>query len=171
MYTIPMTTLFIMCGVGFSGKSTLAKEIAKRTGAILMSQDEEFFQKQKELNLNEDNDDDWDMVVNICKEEIRKLLVQGKSVVFDHTNLTFGEREKLREIATSTGAKAIVIFLNTPEEVQVQRQQQNLTTANRHQVKQEYLEEAKRELEIPQPIENTLVVTPDTNIDNFLSDL
>lgn len=47
-----MPTLYIMCGVGFSGKSTLAKKIAEHTGAMLVSQDALYFEKEKELNLD-----------------------------------------------------------------------------------------------------------------------
>jgi len=40
-------TLYIMCGVGFAGKSTLAKKIAEYTGATLVSQDAMYFEKEE----------------------------------------------------------------------------------------------------------------------------
>ncbi len=47
-----MPKLYIMSGVGFSGKSTLAKKIAEYTGATLVSQDGLFFEKEKEWKID-----------------------------------------------------------------------------------------------------------------------
>lgn len=48
-----MSKLYIMSGVGFSGKSTLAKKIADHTDAALVSQDGLFFEKEKELGIDQ----------------------------------------------------------------------------------------------------------------------
>src|SRR3990167_7901222 len=63
--------LYIMCGVGFSGKSTLAKQIAEHTGAVLVSQDALFFEKEKELNLDQDSDEKWRMILAVWFVEIK----------------------------------------------------------------------------------------------------
>ena len=55
-----------MCGVGFAGKSTLAKNIAEHFNIPLVSQDGLFFEKEKEFNLNEDDDEQWQMLLNMC---------------------------------------------------------------------------------------------------------
>lgn len=166
-----MPTLYIMCGVGFSGKSTLAKKISEHTGAVLISQDGMFFELEKKLNLNLDNDDQWRMLLDVCKEKILENLKQGKSVVFDNTNTRFEHREELRELTKSIDVKTKVVFLNTPIEIQKQRQQKNKENGERHDVKQEYLDQAIAELEIPTESENVLVFKPNTNMKEFLSAL
>lgn len=163
--------LYIMCGVGFSGKSTLAKKIAEHTGAVLVSQDALFFEKEKELNLDQDSDEQWRMLLDICLERIKENLSAGKSVVFDNTNTKFEHREELRRLARSVGAETKVIFLDTPIEIQKERQNKNLETGERHTVKQEYLDQAIAELEVPNENENVLVFKPDTDIDEFLKNL
>ena len=164
-----MTTLFIMCGVGFSGKSMLAKKIAEHTGAVLVSQDALFFEKEKELNLDQDSDEQWRMLLDMCLERIRENLNAGRSVVFDNTNTKFEHREELRQVAESVGADTKVIFLDTPIEVQKERRNKNLETSERHDVKQEYLDQAIQELEVPTEKENVLVFKPDTDMEEFLN--
>lgn len=163
--------LYIMCGVGFSGKSTLAKQIAEHTGAELVSQDALFFEKEKELNLDQDSDEQWRMLLDMCLERIKQNLEAGRSVVFDNTNTKFEHREELRQIAQSVGAPAKVIFLDTPIEVQKERQIKNQETMERHDVKQEYLDQAIQELEVPGANENTFIFKPDTDINQFLKNL
>ena len=160
-----------MCGVGFSGKSTLAKKIVEHTGAVLVSQDALFFEKEKELNLDQDSDEQWKILLDMCLEIIKENLNAGKSVVFDNTNTKFEHREELRELAKSVGAKIEVIFLDTPIKIQKERQNKNLETRERHDVSQEYLDQAIVELEIPSEKENVLIFKQDTDLNDFLKNI
>ena len=160
-----------MCGVGFAGKSTLAKNIAKHFNIPLVSQDGLFFEKEKELNLNEDDDEQWQMLLDMCKQRIKEFLAASKSVVFDNVNLKRDHRDELRVIAREVGGKAVVIYLDTPEETLNKRQDRNKVTRERHDVKQEYLDDAKRQLEIPSEDEDVYIFTPETSLDTFLSKL
>lgn len=160
-----------MCGVGFSGKSTLAKKIVEYTGAILISQDETFFKNEKELNLDPDSDIDWKKILNICRDNIRTSLKNGDSVVFDDTSHKLRLREKLRVIANECGAETRVIFLDTPMEIQKERQEKNKITKERHDVKDEYLNLAIAELEVPTEDEHVFIYKPNANTDEFLKSL
>ena len=157
-----------MCGVGFSGKSTLAKKIAEYTGAVLVSQDALFFEKEKELELDQDSDEQWRMLLEMCLEKIKENLREGRSVVFDNTNTKFEHREELRQVAKSVEAETKVIFLDTPIKIQEERRNKNLEIEERHHVKQEYLDQAIQELEVPTEKENVLVFKPDTDLKEFL---
>lgn len=163
--------LYIMCGVGFSGKSTLAKKIAGHTRAVLVSQDGMYFEKKDELGVDQDDDGQWRMLLDMCLKRILENLSQGRSVVFDNTNTKFEHREELRRLAGRVGAETKVVFLDTPIEVQKERQERNKLTQERHDVKQEYLDQAIKELEIPTETENVLVFKPDTDLDFFLAKL
>jgi len=160
-----------MCGVGFSGKSTLSKKIAEYTGSVLVSQDGMYFEKKDELNIDQDDDNQWQMLSGFCHERILENLKLGKSVVFDDVALRFEHREKLRELARSVGANTKVIFLDTPIEIQKERQMRNLITKERHDVEQRYLDQAIAELEIPTENENVFVFRPDTDLNKFLAEL
>ena len=166
-----MPTLYIMVGVGFAGKSTLAKNISEYFKIPLVSQDALFFEKEKELNLDEDDDAQWQMLLNMCKQRIKELLSSGKSVVFDNVNLKKEHRDELREIAKEAISNAIIIYLDTPEEILNKRQDRNKVTRERHHVKQEYLDDAKAQLEIPTDDEGTYKFTPTTDLETFLKTL
>ena len=166
-----MSILYIMCGVGFSGKSTLAKKISEIKHAELVSQDGMFFENEKELNLDLNDGAQWRMLLDMCKKKIYENLEAGKSVVFDNTNTRFEHREELREFVKPLVVKTKVVFLDTPLEVQKERQRNNLVTKERHDVKQEYLDEARKELEVPGENENTVIYKPGENMDNFVRSL
>jgi predicted kinase len=160
-----------MCGVGFAGKSTLAKKIAEHLNIPLVSQDALFFEKKNELNLKDSDDNQWQMLLDMCKQKIRELLIEGKSVVFDNVNLKRQHRDELKELARAAGAGAVVIYLDTPEEILNKRQERNFATNERHNVKQEYLDDAKIQLEIPSTDENVLSYKPEMTIDDFIKKL
>lgn len=166
-----MPILYIMCGVGFSGRSTLAKEIAKHTGAVLVSQDLMYFEKKEELNIDEDDDNQWRMLLDMCKERILENLMKGNSVVFDNVSTRFEHREELRQLAKTANTESRVVFLDTPIEMQKERQEKNRQTGVRHDVKQEYLDQAIKELEVPTEAEHTLIFKPETDLNSFLSAL
>jgi predicted kinase len=164
-------TLYIMCGLGFSGKSTLAKKISEYKNIPLVSQDAIYFEKEKELDPTLSSDEEWKLIWNIAIERIVKNLKEGRSVVYDSTNTRREHRDRFRKIASENGAKAIVIFLKTPDEVLLARQMKNKETEERHDVKQEYLDQARAEMEIPQPDENVFVFTPETDLVEWLGRL
>lgn len=166
-----MPMLYIMCGVGFSGKSTLAKQIAEHFHIPLVSQDGLYLEKKDELKIDQDDDEQWRMLLDMCQERIKTHLAQGTSVVFDNVNLRREHRDELRVLAKAAGATTAVIFLDTPEAVLSARQEANKTSGEHHDVKQEYLDAAKRELEVPTDDENVFIFTPETNLAEFLSRL
>lgn len=164
-------TLYIMCGVGFSGKSTLSKKIAEYKNAVLVSQDDIYFEKERELNLSEDSDKDWKQVLSIAKSKIKYNLTNGRSVVFDHTNLRRSFRDKLRSMAKGLNAEFVTIYLDTPLNLQIERRLKNQETWGRHDVKQRHLDYAHTTLEIPKKDENVLVFTPEKDLNSWLSNL
>lgn len=160
-----------MCGVGFSGKSALSKKIAEYTGATLISQDGIYFEMEKETGISQDSDNDWEIVLGVSKERIVENLKKGNSVVFDNVNIRIEDRDVLRQLASSAEAVSKVIYLDTPLHIQKERQLKNIETKERHDVKQEYLDESIRELDVPTANEDILIFYPDTDLDLFLKQL
>jgi predicted kinase len=163
--------LYILCGVAFAGKSTLSKIIAEQKNATLVSQDALWFEKEKQWHLDEDNDKDWDRVHQVAKQIIEEKLAKGNSVVFDDINLTFQDRDQLRKMAVRHKATAVVVYLDTPRQVQLQRAARNVTTRERHQVKQVHVDWALKRLEVPREDENVFPFKPTANVKSWLSQL
>ncbi len=160
-----------MCGLGFSGKSTLAKRIAEYKNAVLVSQDAIYFEKEKELDPNLSDKEEWELIRNVAFEKIYANLKEGKSVVYDDTNTRREHRDALRKIASENDAHTVTIFLDTPDDILIERQMKNKETNERHDVEQKYLDQARDELEVPQSDENVFIFTPETNLENWLNNL
>ena len=160
-----------MCGVGFAGKSTLAKKIAEYTGATLVSQDAMYFEKEEELKLDPDSDEQWRMILDMSQNRIREELSKGNSVVFDDTSLQVSHRDELRNIAQEIGAETKVVFLDTPIEIQKERQAQNKITSERHDVEQHHLDKAIEDLQPPTADEHVIVVKPGYDFSEIIPQL
>src|SRR5258708_1710604 len=112
-----MATLIVICGLSFSGKSTLASAITARfgygeidvdtVGATLYGLDIHD-ERLKEL--------DWDRVYEEADEIIERRLKSGATVIDASRNFTKKERELAQQVAKRAGAHFVTIFVDTPEE-------------------------------------------------------
>lgn len=166
-----MKTLYIMCGLGFSGKSTLAKAMGQHLNVPVVSQDEIFFKKKAELSSIKEDQEFWRVLLDMGEDELRQLLRQGQSVIFDSVNLSRNIRDELRALAKEAGAEAVVVYLDTPEYLLDERQAKNKVTKERHDVDQKDLDKAKKDLEPPTEDENVHVFRPDSDLQIFLGQL
>jgi predicted kinase len=169
--TLVMKKLYIMCGLAFSGKSTLAKKIAEEKRALLVSQDQFWFEREEEMNLDLDSDDDWEKILRLSRAEVRRLLAEENSVVYDDISLKYSDRELLRNLANEYGAEAILVYLDTPREIQLERRRKNLETKKRHDIPDHILEWGDGQLEIPQETERPVVFRPDSDVASWLKEL
>lgn len=165
-----MTNLYIMCGLAFSGKSTLARKIAEHTGSRLIAFDKLWVEKEKEHPITK-GDEGWRFIRKVAQEEIAKALREGISVVYDDNNVRFEHREEIREIGRSLGADPIVVYLNTPMDLIKERERVNKTTGERHEVEPENFQTVVEQLEVPTPNEHALEFTPETDVNEFLKKL
>lgn len=159
-----------MTGRAFSGKSTLARLIAEHKGAVLVSQDE-LLSKNEDKFKNIDESKRWHQVLKMAEEKIVQLLESGQSVVFDNVNTQRKHRDDLRDLVSHTGAHVVVVYLNTPDEILEQRQNENKITNQRHDVSQRHIDDLKRRFEAPSDDENFFEFTPETDFDKWLNDL
>ena len=71
-----MKKIYIMCGLAFSGKSTLARKIAERTGNTLIAFDKVWVQKDKEKSVPK-NEEGWRYILDGWLNEYAGRLYQG----------------------------------------------------------------------------------------------
>lgn len=162
-----MPTLYIMCGQAFSGKSTLAKQIAHYTNGALISQDAIWFDKEKEATQS-GTQPDYHEVLEISKQRIRQALQQGQSAVFDNTNAGFNHREEFRQIAHECNADAIVVYLNTSTEELKKRQAQNKLTKERHDPDEEEIQKVRDRFEVPTAAEHVVEFLPNEDVSDWI---
>ena len=159
-----------MCGLAFSGKSTLARKIADRTGSKLIAFDKLWVEKEKEQLVTK-GAQGWRFIRKVAQEEIANTLKGGQSVVYDDNNIRFEHREEIRQIARNLRMNSVVIYLNTPMELIRKREQINKTTGERHDVEPENFQTVLEQLEAPTANEEVIEFTPTTDIEKFINEL
>ena len=164
-----MPTLYIMCGLAFSGKSTLARKIAEHTGSKIIAFDKLWVEKAKEQPVPQ-GAEGWKFIREVGQNEVEEALKGGASVVYDDNNVRFEHRGELREVARRFKARAIVVYLNTPLEIIRERVAINKTTGQRHEVEPKNFNTVLEQLQIPTDQENVMQFTPEMNLDEWVQE-
>ena len=127
--------LYILCGLPFAGKSTLARELADIYDLAYIAMDA--INTERGLGLHGDaiSEQDWDITYQEAYRRIDSFLAQGKSVIYDAPSFTKEQRDQLRAIAHRHGLPAKVIFVDVPQRVARERWLQNRGTGNRFDVR------------------------------------
>jgi predicted kinase len=88
--------LYILCGLLFSGKSTLARVMAAATGCMLVELDAIDSERGLGLAGAPITSQQWDETYREAYHRIALALIAGQSVLFDATNYTRAQRDDLR---------------------------------------------------------------------------
>ena len=158
--------LYIFCGLPFSGKSTVAKELATRLGTEYIGFDLTW---QELFNSIPEEGNGWRYVRDHCKDRIRTLLQEGRSVVYDDTNVSTDHREELHSLAQESGGESKVIYVNTPREIITERMRENLATQARHDAPAEHLQAVTDQFQEPHAPEDFVEYRLGQTMDEFIS--
>ena len=94
--------LYIITGLPYAGKTTLTNELVKRFKFTAVSVDEAI--DEGGYVLEQMTQKDWNVVYSKAYEKLKRLLQNGKTVIFDGASLKRSERETLRQIAEAGNA-------------------------------------------------------------------
>lgn len=106
-----MPTLYMMCGLPGSGKSTFAKKMAPSIPAVIVSSDDIRAEVFGGYNAK-----DNERLVQLACEQVREHLKRGENVIFDATNTRKWQREKMLETACGI-ARVVAVHMATPANV------------------------------------------------------
>lgn len=108
-----MARLFAMCGLAFSGKTTLARTIARRAGAEYVGLDD--INEERGLRGGEGIPvEEWERTHALAIERIGKLLDSGRDVVLDDTLCFRWLRDRYAAVADRHAARFILLYVATP---------------------------------------------------------
>ncbi len=128
-------TVYILCGLPFAGKTTLARELERQFGFRRVAIDE----INAEFGLGLDGDAisaaRWDRTYTEAYNRTGRLLAQGETVLFDAASFTRAQRDEVRAIAQTSEVPALVIFVDIPVSVARRRWLANRSSLSRHDVR------------------------------------
>src|SRR6266481_7531163 len=102
-----------MCGVAFSGKTTLAKRLVSELGCAHVSLDEITAERGMfggEGLLAQE----WEHSHQLAQERMQQLMLNGQDIVFDDTNCFRWLRDGCRKLAHKNGYSTELVFLDVP---------------------------------------------------------
>jgi len=108
-----MSTLYLMCGAPFSGKTTLAQILASKTQSQYLSLDD--IMRQQGLDLSQAQPvEAWEKAHQICLQRMDALMREQVSIVLDDTNNLRWLRDRFRHLAQQHQYHVMIIFLDIP---------------------------------------------------------
>lgn len=169
--TVPfMATVFLMCGLTFSGKTTVAKRIASEFGCGYLSLDD----------INEERGlwggrgipvEEWERTHEIALARMRERLDRGACVVVDDTNSLRWLRDRFRTVAEEGGHDILLVYVTAPLEEIRQRMAQAERTRERRSVADEVFEDHVEWFEEPGTDESPVVHRSGENVHELLDAL
>lgn len=163
--------LYIFCGIPFSGKSTLTKELARQKGFVRIDLDEVKFDLYGNDALDADlRQKDWDKIYQEMYKRIETALKAGKTVTHDTGNFTKYERGLVRSIADKLGIETVTVYVDTPVDIARQRLVANRTTNHRFNITDKEFQGVVDEMEIPGTDEHTVKYDSGTPVNAWINE-
>ncbi len=149
---------YLLCGLPFSGKTTVALALEKHLGFVRLNIDDVKFAHGFEGISDDDVPEQaWKKIIAEMDRRLISYLKEGKSVTNETVWVWKNWRDKPRKAAQEAGFVTKVIFVDVPEEVARERLLENRKTKGRFDVSDRIFEEAVREFERPTPDEDVII--------------
>ena len=152
--------LIAMCGLGFSGKSVLARSLSEELGLRVLSYDTEIYAVQRHLVPPGLSAAEYDFVQDIAREQIGAILATGESLIYDDLLLERDDRRKLAAVVQDQGARLVIVYLDMPLAVINQRLVENPRPGTRPEIAAAKLQLDASLLEPPDRAERAIYVRP-----------
>ena len=158
-----------MCGVAFSGKSTLARRIADELSIALISLDA--INHARGLRGGEGMSiAQWEETSAIAMNRLRHCLREGKSTVIDDTFSRRFLRDRCKAIALEFGAKFTIVFVDAPIEEIRARRVANDERPTRHHIRDSIFEEHYKTFQFPTADEPVVCVAEGFDLQSWLTE-
>lgn len=139
-----MSSLFILAGLPFSGKSTFAKKVEDSTSIKRVSFDDLWVSfAAVDPNIS------YDTIIGEIKKLMSKQLEKGFSVIYDSTNLKEEHRKEMLDVAFENDAEAVVIYFSISIEEMRKRQAKSMIDKTHHEVGEDNIQKALEHNTIP----------------------
>ena len=150
-----MPKLCLLCGMPFSGKTTLGKAVSQYIDSAYISLDE--INEARGLSGGDGIPvEEWEKTHFLAMEQLQIITKLRKDIVLDDTNCFRWLRDRFRNLAAKSDYQTTVIFMDISNAEIWQRMSNNQKTQARHTVKPEIIKEMTKTFELPQEDENVV---------------
>jgi predicted N-acetyltransferase YhbS/predicted kinase len=158
-----MTHVYAMCGIAFSGKSTMARRIVAELGIELISLDA--INAERGLHGGDGlADAQWEETSLIAMDRLRTLLREGKSVVVDDTFSHRFLRDRCKAVVDEYGGRFSIVFVDTPRATIQERRVANSQFATRSHLRDDVFEHHRRRFQFPDNDEPHIRIVSDQDL-------
>jgi predicted kinase len=152
--------LFVMCGLPFAGKSTLAAALGRSLHVRIIRMDAINTARGVGLNGAPISPEQWEETYAKTYRQLAGALAAGMSLIYDAANFTKRERDEVRSIASRSATPVTVIYVPIlPHEARV-RLLANRAEGVRHDVRDEDFALVLRCFEPPDAEPDVVVYDP-----------
>lgn len=163
-----MPTVYVTCGIAFSGKSTLAQRLVVQAGATLIRLDEINADRGFDGGTTAD-DREWEFTSFIALARLCDALAAGADAVVDDTFSHRFLRERFRRIAAVWKARFILLALRTPMHVIAARRAANALSRQRSPIDDDVFTRHVARFQWPQADEKAILLDNQCAIDAWLA--
>jgi predicted kinase len=157
-----------MCGLAFSGKTTLARAVVRFTGATYVGLDE----INRERGVASGGEglpvEEWERTHHLAIGRVEQLMRERATILVDDTsNLRF-LRDRFRAVAEKHDYDVVLVYVDTPLEEIHRRMRENARHGTRARVHPQVFDEHVRTFEHPAEDEHALVFPAGQPVDGWL---
>jgi len=149
--------LFVLCGLPFSGKTTLARALARQLPLEHIEVDAVHRERGVPAAGRALGPPDWRAAYVRSRRRAPLTLRQGSSVIFDAMSHRRGQREQLQRPAQERGAPMTIIYLDLPLAEINRRRADNLQAPHRPAIPDAEFNRVAEQFEPPQPLDGIVV--------------
>jgi len=161
---------YLLVGLPYAGKTTLAKELKNKYGFAHINIDElKFNRGYKDEGDNEVSDKVWDEIFEEADTLIAKYLKEGKKLVNEYAWITKAWRERARKVAQNAGFATKIIYIKLPIETIRKRWGENMQSRRRFHWTEHEFENYIKDFEEPTPDEHIIIYDQTISVDQWVN--
>lgn len=160
--------MYLLTGISFSGKSTLARALSAAQNISVVDPDGVAHKQGIGLNREVVSDAQWTLIHQEAERRAAQRLTAGSSLVYDTTSFTRRQRQELRNLAAQCHAEAVLIFVSISRAEAWQRWNQNNRIQERFAVPEDDFGMVADNFEVPGSDEPHLVYEAGQNLADWV---
>lgn len=142
-----MATCYLICGFLGAGKTTYAKQLAEKTGAVHLNPDEWCMKLFPKEEYERHWDECFSKTIESLWQKTAEYAQQGKSVIFDMGFWTKESRAEASQRAIKLGLHPIVYYVYAPDSMLKERISKRKGTVADYNLR--HFNELKKQFEEP----------------------